>query len=524
MKDWWPRSAAARPPEPRGRPRPRGRRARPDHSLRLARADHLPGGRAPPTGGPRGAGHELAAGHRADGGQVLDLGAARAVRAADAGDHGLRDAGGGVRRVPRAGRRDREAAVRLDGPGNGAGERRGDGLPRLQDHRDRSAASTTCSGRSTTKAAISAPSWWAAACWRPSSGARTGWRTNLSRGGTAPADPAPRGLGRARACGRRRRWAPNTRAWTCCRRATARCTCSRSTGSRGGRACRRRRVWTWREQWWTISPVRARDHPGGGRRARGSSPACSKSARPSRATCRPGATFTTRATRISWRARSPSVPRSPPRATSRSAPRSAPPCRRPPAGCGRIPTWGSSCSWARSPGRRSAARGRCARRLRAVLAATTVADAAEVYAAIRQARPGGLGASASEDVATAPTVSLREAMALAADRDSVAREYATDFAGDVRGGIAGAPARPERRPRLGRCHRGVLPADSRGRAGHPHRAEAGTRRGGDRVAACARGRRGGRRSHRGRPAGAPGASTPSFAGRPMRAIPAPPRT
>lgn len=67
-------------------------------------------------------------------------------------------------------------------------------------------------------------------------------------------------------------------------------------------------------------------------------------------------------------------------------------------------------------------------RLHAVLAETTVADAAEVYAAIRQARPGGLGASASEDVATAPTVSLREAMALAADRDSVAREYATDFA------------------------------------------------------------------------------------------------
>ena len=67
-------------------------------------------------------------------------------------------------------------------------------------------------------------------------------------------------------------------------------------------------------------------------------------------------------------------------------------------------------------------------RVRAVLAETTVADAVEVYAAIRRARPGGLGAAASEDVAAAPSVRLRDAMALAAERDSVAREYATDFA------------------------------------------------------------------------------------------------
>ena len=66
--------------------------------------------------------------------------------------------------------------------------------------------------------------------------------------------------------------------------------------------------------------------------------------------------------------------------------------------------------------------------VRDVLAATTVADAVDVYAAIRRARPGGLGSSATEDVASAPTVSLRDAMELAAERDSVAREYATDFA------------------------------------------------------------------------------------------------
>jgi triphosphoribosyl-dephospho-CoA synthase len=66
--------------------------------------------------------------------------------------------------------------------------------------------------------------------------------------------------------------------------------------------------------------------------------------------------------------------------------------------------------------------------LRTVLAETTVADAAEVYAAIRRARPGGLGEAKAEDVAGAPTVSLQKAMALAADRDAIAREYVTDFA------------------------------------------------------------------------------------------------
>jgi len=66
-------------------------------------------------------------------------------------------------------------------------------------------------------------------------------------------------------------------------------------------------------------------------------------------------------------------------------------------------------------------------RLSRVLAETTVADAAEAYAAIRLAHPGGLGEAAAEDVTMAPTVTLRDAMALAAGRDGVAREYATDF-------------------------------------------------------------------------------------------------
>ena len=75
--------------------------------------------------------------------------------------------------------------------------------------------------------------------------------------------------------------------------------------------------------------------------------------------------------------------------------------------------------------------------VRRELTETTVADAADVYAAIRRARPGGLGASAREDVSAAPTVTLREAMGLAAERDTVAREYATDFAATFE---TGAPA------------------------------------------------------------------------------------
>ncbi len=67
-------------------------------------------------------------------------------------------------------------------------------------------------------------------------------------------------------------------------------------------------------------------------------------------------------------------------------------------------------------------------RAAAVLAETTRADAVEVYEAIRDARPGGLGEAEAEDVASPPSVTLLEAMALAADRDSVAREYTTDFA------------------------------------------------------------------------------------------------
>jgi triphosphoribosyl-dephospho-CoA synthase len=62
-----------------------------------------------------------------------------------------------------------------------------------------------------------------------------------------------------------------------------------------------------------------------------------------------------------------------------------------------------------------------------VLRATTVEDARQVYGAIRMANPGGLGQADEQDVASEPTVTLRAAMALAAERDLVARQYANGF-------------------------------------------------------------------------------------------------
>ncbi len=67
-------------------------------------------------------------------------------------------------------------------------------------------------------------------------------------------------------------------------------------------------------------------------------------------------------------------------------------------------------------------------RVREVLAGLKPEDGECVYEAIRRAEPGGLGASPAEDVRRGgPTLPLVEAMALAADRDLVARQYANGF-------------------------------------------------------------------------------------------------
>jgi triphosphoribosyl-dephospho-CoA synthase len=63
-----------------------------------------------------------------------------------------------------------------------------------------------------------------------------------------------------------------------------------------------------------------------------------------------------------------------------------------------------------------------------ILAGLDVADAAAAFAAIASAQPGGLGQVPEHDVRAPARVSLREAMAAAADRDSIASEYATGYA------------------------------------------------------------------------------------------------
>jgi triphosphoribosyl-dephospho-CoA synthase len=56
-----------------------------------------------------------------------------------------------------------------------------------------------------------------------------------------------------------------------------------------------------------------------------------------------------------------------------------------------------------------------------------VEDTRLVYQAIRLARPSGLGQVAEQDIQGQPTRPLREVMALAAEWDLVARQYAQDF-------------------------------------------------------------------------------------------------
>jgi triphosphoribosyl-dephospho-CoA synthase len=73
--------------------------------------------------------------------------------------------------------------------------------------------------------------------------------------------------------------------------------------------------------------------------------------------------------------------------------------------------------------------------LPAVLDALTVDDAARAYEAIRLANPGGLGRAAEQDVHDEPTLPLRRVMALAADRDLVARQYADGFRAVLEEGV-----------------------------------------------------------------------------------------
>lgn len=66
--------------------------------------------------------------------------------------------------------------------------------------------------------------------------------------------------------------------------------------------------------------------------------------------------------------------------------------------------------------------------LRQRLLQLDVSDAHAAYRAIAQARPGGLGRAETADVSMPPSIDLRAAMALAAERDQIARAYVDDYA------------------------------------------------------------------------------------------------
>ncbi|MCS7020385.1 MAG: triphosphoribosyl-dephospho-CoA synthase [Gemmataceae bacterium] len=87
------------------------------------------------------------------------------------------------------------------------------------------------------------------------------------------------------------------------------------------------------------------------------------------------------------------------------------------------------------------------------LAASDIADSQAIYAAIRLAQPGGLGESPSEDVRTEPTRPVKEIMALAAERDQIARQYATGYADVV---YFGLPLLAEKWRQWGRIEAAII--------------------------------------------------------------------
>ena len=74
--------------------------------------------------------------------------------------------------------------------------------------------------------------------------------------------------------------------------------------------------------------------------------------------------------------------------------------------------------------------------IRDVLDALDIDDARAAYRAIALANPAGLGSAPEQDVGEAPTVGLRVAMAMAAGRDRVARQFSEAYADVLDPGVA----------------------------------------------------------------------------------------
>ena len=113
--------------------------------------------------------------------------------------------------------------------------------------------------------------------------------------------------------------------------------------------------------------------------------------------------------------------------------------------------------------------------LRRVLDGLSVEDARATYEAIRLANPSGLGRVAEQDVAGEPTQTLRQVMALAADRDLIALQYVNGFVQVFEEGVpalrrALALLGPESSPRWeeGRAlERAIIACQLHLLAGHP---------------------------------------------------------
>jgi triphosphoribosyl-dephospho-CoA synthase len=73
--------------------------------------------------------------------------------------------------------------------------------------------------------------------------------------------------------------------------------------------------------------------------------------------------------------------------------------------------------------------------LKRVLADLDVTDSRAVYQAIRLAKPGGLGQVPEQDISQEPTLPLGDLMAMAADRDMVARQYTTSYSEVLNDGL-----------------------------------------------------------------------------------------
>ena len=73
-------------------------------------------------------------------------------------------------------------------------------------------------------------------------------------------------------------------------------------------------------------------------------------------------------------------------------------------------------------------------------------DARAAYRAIALANPGGLGDAPEQSVHAEPSVDLRAAMTLAAERDSIARQYASGFRDIFQTGLGAVASAPPQDP------------------------------------------------------------------------------